>query len=137
MLEITSNGSSECAAQRLMLLGEQEDSSEILSAIDAAAKAVASTTVEGEVGVKVLAAVAEAIRDLKIEVQVQVFAEQERDAVAAREAVDEIVDKLSESSRMLVLARLGGHTNLARNRAFIDAVNEYEARMDAEVAKTF
>ena len=136
MLEITRNGSAEYAAQSLMLLGA-EDSSEILAALDAAANAVVAAKVEGEVGVAVLAAVAEAIRDLKTGVQVEVFAQAERDSTAAREAVDEIVDKLSEGARMLVLARLGGHTTLAQNRVFIDAVIEYERRMDAEVAKTF
>ena len=137
MLEITRNGSAEYAAQSLMLLGGSEDSSEILAALDAAANAVVAAKVEGEVGVAVLAAVAEAIRDLKTGVQVEVFAQAERDSTAAREAVDEIVDKLSEGARMLVLARLGGHTTLAQNRVFIDAVIDYERRMDAEVAKTF
>ena len=137
MFEITRNGSAEYAAQSLMLLGESEDSSEILAALDAAAKAVVAAKVEGEVGEAVMAALAETIRDLKTGVQVEVFAQQDRDSTAAREAVDEIVDKLSEGARMLVLARLGGHTTLAQNRAFINAVIDFEGHMNEEAAKTF
>lgn len=139
MLEITSNGSAEEAALEMTLLGSEDESEEILSAIQSAAVDMeeAAATHPSEVGRKVTGLLASAIRDLATEVACVILAEQQRQYTAAQEAVGEVVDKLSEGARMLVLARLGAQTTNAQNRALIDAVIDYERRVDAEVAKTF